>query len=236
MPEVVIRSQEPVKACTACHMASGMGHPQSGHLAGLPVDYFIAQMADFKSGARKDSAKWMNKFAVVISDQEVRQAAEYFAVLKPKPGWFKVIESDTVPRSYIGESRLRLRAQDGGEEPLGERLVVLAMNEEHAISKHPYSGFEVWAPIGSVARGKELSSTGAGKTLACNICHGADLNGMGNIPRIRGIDPTYVVRQLYDFQTGNRAGPLSAQMKPVVDRLSETDMADIAAYLASLEP
>ena len=150
MPDVVIHSEEPIKACTACHMASGMGHPQSGHLAGLPVDYFIAQMADFKSGARKDSASWMNKFAVAISDEDVRAAAEYFTALKPRPGWFKVIESATVPKSFIGESRLRLRAYEGGEEALGERLVVLPQNEGFAISKHPYSGFEVWAPVGSV--------------------------------------------------------------------------------------
>ena len=88
--------------------------------------------------------------------------------------------------------------------------------------------------MGALARGEELSTTGGGVTLACNLCHGPDLNGLGNTPRIRGIDPIYLVRSLYDFQTGNRAGPMSVQMKPVVDRLSESDMAAIAAYLASL--
>lgn len=237
MPDIVIHSTDPVKACTACHMASGMGHPQSGHLTGLPVDYFVSQMADFKSGARKDSAKWMNKFAVAISDEEIREAAEYFAALEPIGSWFKVVESDTVPRSFIGESRLRLRNTEGGDEPLGNRIVVLPQNEEYAISKHPYSGFVAYAPPGSIARGESLVKTGdQGKTLACGLCHGPDLKGLANVPRIRGIDPIYIVRQLYDFQTGNRAGAMSVLMKPSVDRLTEDDMIAIAAYLASLEP
>jgi len=237
MPKIVIHAENPLKACTACHMASGMGHPQSGHLAGLPVRYFVAQMADFASGTRKDSASWMNKFAVAISPQQVKEAAEYFAALEPRAGWFKVIESDTVPKSYIGESRLRLRAQDGGSEPLGERLVVLAQNEEYAISKHPYSGFEVYVPVGSVARGKDLVTTGGGgTTIACALCHGTDLRGLGDVPRISGNDPTYVVRQLNDFRSGDRAGPLSALMQPSVANLSEADMTAIAAYLASLDP
>ncbi len=237
MPAIVSNSTEPVKACTACHMASGMGHPQSGHLAGLPVDYFIAQIADFKSGVRKDSSGWMNKFATAITAEQARAAAEYFAALKPLADWFKVIESDTVPASYIGESRLRLRYADGHEEPLGERLVVLPQNEDFAISKHPYSGFVVYAPPGSIAAGEQLVTTGGnGTTVACSACHGADLNGMGNIPRIRGIDPLYAVRQLYDFQSGNRAGAMSVLMKPTVEKLTEGDMLAIAAYLASLEP
>jgi cytochrome c553/kynurenine formamidase len=214
-----------------------MGHPQSGHLAGLPIDYFIAQMADFKSGARKDSASWMNKFAVAMSDEDVAAAAAYFASLEQRAGWFQVIESDTVAKSFIGESRLRLRASSGETEPLGDRLVVLAQNEEHAISKHPYSGFEVWAPIGSVARGKELVTTGGGgKTIACALCHGDALQGLANVPRIAGIDPTYIVRQLNDYKSGDRAGPMSALMSPAVMNLEETDMTAIAAYLASLNP
>jgi len=237
MPEIVSHTKDPVKACTACHMASGMGHPQSGHLAGLPVQYFKNQMADFKSGARNDSASWMNKFAGNISDEEVLAAAEYFAALKPKAGWFKVIESSTVPKSFIGESRLRLRAQEGGNEPMGNRIVVLPQNEEYAISKHPYSGFEVYVPVGSVAKGENLVSTGGGGiTIACGLCHGEDLKGLADVPRIRGIDPIYVVRQLRDFQSGDRDGVMSALMKPTVADLTESDMVAIAAYLASLEP
>jgi len=44
-----------VQACGSCHLMSA--HGPSGvryALAGLPVAYLMRQMADFKSGARKD--------------------------------------------------------------------------------------------------------------------------------------------------------------------------------------
>src|SRR5947207_2543353 len=38
MPSIVARGAgKTVPACAACHLASGMGHPESSHLAGLPV-------------------------------------------------------------------------------------------------------------------------------------------------------------------------------------------------------
>ena len=43
-------------------------------------------------------------------------------------------------------------------------------------------------------------------------CHGLDLRGLGPIPRLAGRSPSYIARQLYDIQHGNRAGsPLKAR-------------------------
>jgi cytochrome c553 len=44
------------------------------------------------------------------------------------------------------------------------------------------------------------------------------------------------VRQLYDFQQGNRAGDAGEMMQPVVAKLSSDDMIALGAYLASLQP
>ena len=41
-------------ACGACHLMSGEGHPESAGLTGFTAAYLVQQMADFKSGARKD--------------------------------------------------------------------------------------------------------------------------------------------------------------------------------------
>lgn len=236
-PKIVFHSEDPVKACAACHMASGMSHPQTGHIVGLPVDYFVAQIKDFASGARKDSSSWMNKFSSAISDEEARAAAEYFGAMQPLEDWFDVVETETVERSFIGESRLRVRYSDGGTEPLGQRIVMLPKNEDLAIYKDPRSGFIAYVPVGSLARGEELVTTGAGgTTLACNLCHGPDLRGLANVPRIRAADPLYVARTLFDFQSGARGGVLSPLMTPSVDKLNEDDIIAIAAYLASLGP
>ena len=56
------------------------------------------------------------------------------------------------------------------------------------------------------------------------------------MPRIAGIHPIYVVRQLYDIQVGANTSGAAAQMKKVVEKLSEDDMIAIAAYTASLAP
>ena len=236
-PEIVFHSQDPVKACAACHMASGMSHPQTGHIVGLPVDYFVAQIKDFASGARKDSSGWMNKFSAAISEEDAKAAAEYFGAMQPLEDWFDVVETDTVERSFIGESRLRVRYADGGTEPLGQRIVMLPKDEDLAIYKDPRSGFIAYVPEGSLARGEELVTTGAGgTTLACKLCHGPDLRGLANVPRIRAADPLYSARTLLDFQSGARGGVLSPLMKPSVDKLNVDDIIAIAAYLASLEP
>jgi len=53
---------------------------------------------------------------------------------------------------------------------------------------------------------------------------------------IAGRSPSYIVRQLYDFKLGARAGIGSALMKPTVERLTMEDMVSLAAYVASLTP
>ena len=76
----------------------------------------------------------------------------------------------------------------------------------------------------------------AGRTVQCTICHGPDLRGLGPIPGIAGRSPSYLVRQLYDFQHGTRAGLGSALMKPTVEKLTTEDMIALASYAASLPP
>lgn len=70
----------------------------------------------------------------------------------------------------------------------------------------------------------------------CGTCHGADLKGIGNVPRIAGISAIYTFRQLFDMQAGGRNGRRAALMKPVVAKLSEEDMLAISAYLVSIAP
>ena len=92
-------------------------------------------------------------------------------------------------------------------------------------------------PIGSIQQGQALvASGGGGKTVQCEVCHGPDLKGLGPIPGIAGRSPSYIVRQLYDFKHGARAGIGSALMKPTVEKLTVEDMVSIAAYAASLTP
>ncbi len=60
--------------------------------------------------------------------------------------------------------------------------------------------------------------------------------GNGAAPPLAGRSPTYIVRQLLAFKTGERATAAGGPMLPVVEQLDVEDMIAAAAYAASLEP
>ena len=237
MPEVVAHGNgKGARACANCHLTTGMGHPESAIVTGFSVDYFVRQMQDMKSGDRKTGGI-MDTIAKGMSDDEVKQAAEYFAALKVFP-YVEVVESDTVEKSYVERGGMRLRLPGGGTEPMGKRIIVLPDDEERIMRRDPHgSATTAYVPMGSLGKGKELVTTGgSGKTLSCDICHGSNLQGAGNVPRIAGLQPIYIFRQLYSFQHDNRGGNSAALMKPAVANLSEDDMLAISAYVGSLAP
>ncbi len=235
MPRVVQYGAAPaVRACAACHLTSGQGHPESGHIAGLSVNYFKRQMQDFRTGNRTDKV-WMTAMARAMTDKDIDDAAQWFAKIKPIP-WVKVVEADTIPKSYFNKSRKRLPLAEGGIEPLGERIAEFPQEPDRVLLRDPYAGFTAYVPKGSLAKGRELVTQGAGKTVMCAACHGVDLKGAGDIPRIAGVSPLYTVRQMFAFKTGTRKGAHATQMQPVIANLQEADITAIAAYLGSLAP
>lgn len=242
MPEVVASGRKPdVRACGSCHRAEGTGGPENAVLAGLPAAYFIQQIADFKSGARKYSGPprtgsvLMTAAAKGLTDAEVQAAAAYFSAMKPKK-IIKVVESDTVPKTYIARLFFA-KVPEGGTEPLGRRIVEMPDDVAQFELRDSRTQFTAYVPLGSIAKGEALAKTGgSGTTIACDTCHGPDLKGSGPIPGIAGRSPSYIVRQLYDIQQGARAGDASALMKPTVEKLTQDDMISLAAYVSSLAP
>lgn len=245
VPDVVAHGGGPnVRACAACHGFTGAGFPQTSHLAGLTVGYITLQMADFRSAAhrsmsgstamRRDRA-WMNTFEP--TQAQIDAAAAWYAGLEVVDRIDEVIETDTVPRTYIGRERLRLVHPDGGSEPIDGRIIEVPQDRDLATARAPSASYRVYVPTGSIASGEALVTTGGdGRTIACSTCHGPDLKGMLDTPRIAGISPTYAVRQLNDFRTGARVGTLSSLMLLAVNNLSDEDIVAIAAYLATLDP
>jgi cytochrome c553 len=235
MPKVVQHGAGgAVLGCASCHLGSGLGHPESANLAGVSAAYIMRQLADFKAGARMGEA--MPDISKELSDEDARQASQWFANLKPKV-WQTVVEADRVPKTFINIHLMRMPLPGGGEEPIGERIIELPQDPARAESRDPHSGFIAYVPVGSIAKGKELVTTGgSGKTIACSICHGSSLGGLAEVPAIAGHSPLYLFRQLYYFKDGSRAGSMSALMKGVVAKLSQDDMVAIAAYVGSLSP
>jgi cytochrome c553 len=238
LPDVVAHGRPPNGlACALCHLTSGGGHPESAGISGLPVQYFLRQMAEFKAGIRKGMRGGvMIQIAKAISDDDMKAAAEYFGSMK-YPVWYEVVEADTVPKSYLGNGAMRFPVENGGTEPIGNRIIELPQSDLSAESRDPRTGFVAHVPAGSIKKGEMIVATGAGgKTIACAACHGVDLKGVSEVPPIAGRSPMYIYRQLNDIKIGTRSGLWTPLMKRVVAQLTDDDMIAISAYLASREP
>jgi len=234
-PQIVKYGHGDALACGACHLMSGSGHPESADLTGHTAAYIIQQLEDFRSGARKDSAR-MNGIVQGLSDEEIRKAAEYFSSLKPQ-AWTKVTEAAMVPKTFVGGGRMRFTAREGGTEPIGNRIITVPQDEARVRLRDPHIGFIAYVPPGSIAKGEALVKNGGnGKTVACALCHGDSLTGLGNVPRIAGLHPIYIARQIYLVKDGFRNGPDAQLMKKPVEKLTDDDILSIAAYVASLPP
>jgi cytochrome c553 len=244
MPDIVARGKEQTgfRACAICHYPNGQGLMQNAPVAGLRVDYILRQLDDFATGRRKSAdlnkanAFEMAAMARNLTPAEARAAAEYFAAIPFKP-WVKVIESDTVPVFTATVNGLFMKAPGTATEPLGRRLVELPIDTHQTnMLRNPRSGMEAYAPVGSLARGKRIVETGGDRSVECLTCHGKDLRGTAVAPPLAGRQPSYLGRQLWDFKVGARNGTMAHLMKPAAEKLTQDDLIDVTAYLASLAP
>jgi cytochrome c553 len=177
------------------------------------------------SEPRKRNAQQMIFYAKAMSEAEIAETAAYYASLPPTVP-IKVVEAATVPK---------MRSQDGmwlpdagaPREALGARIIETPGDVEREQLRDPRANFIAYVPVGAVPKGQALAA-------GCTMCHGERLDGRGIIPGIAGRSPSYLARQLYDFQTGARKSPMAAMMKPAAMKLSGEDMINITAYLATL--
>ena len=236
------------RGCGSCHLPNGKGRPENAGVAGLPVPYIMKQIQDFRAGKRrsadprKPNTNTMVELAKALSDDELHTAAEYFGSIKWSP-WIRVVESDLVPKTRIA-GNLFLPLEQTRTEAIDGRIIEMPENEEQAETyRNPHSGFVAYVPPGSLAKGKDLVTTGGarivgsefirGKTTPCITCHGPDLMGVADIPPIAGRSPSYMVRQMWDMQQGTRSSEAAQLMKLVVANLTKEDFVAIAAYVAS---
>ena len=242
MPNIVAKGKpNEARACGLCHLPDGRGRPENAPVQGLPHDYILQQLRDFRAGVRhsadprKANTGEMENIAKALTESEMEDAAKYFSSIKV-PKYIRVVETDMVPTVRI-QGEIYFPTDDGAKEPIGVRIIEVPEDAAQTQIRNPRSGFIAYAPVGSVKRGEALATTGgAGKTLPCSTCHGPDLKGLGPIPNLAGRSPSYLARQMYDIKLGTRNGTLAPLMKPVVEKLSDSDIVDIIAYVSSLTP
>jgi cytochrome c553 len=241
MPKIVAHGKPGIaRACGLCHLPDGRGRPENAPLQGLPYDYIVQQLHDFQQGLRhsadprKANTLEMENIARTMTEDEIKEAAKYFSTIKV-PKYVRVVEADKVPATRVqGEIYF---AVDGPEEPIGVRVIETPEDAAETRLRNPKSGFIAYVPTGSIKRGEALAATGAGgKTTPCAVCHGADLKGLGPVPNLAGRSPSYLARQMYDMKLGTRKGAMSALMMPVLANLTDADIVDLMAFIASREP
>jgi cytochrome c553 len=85
-------------------------------------------------------------------------------------------------------------------------------------------------PLAAFAAGD--AAAGKTKSASCAACHGANGKSPNDLwPNLAGQKAGYLAKQLKDLRDGRRTDPMmSAMAKP----LSDQDIADLAAFYASL--
>jgi cytochrome c553 len=80
-------------------------------------------------------------------------------------------------------------------------------------------------------------AAGREKFVQCASCHGADGHStvVPQYPKIGGQTAEYVVIALKAYRDGRRLGTYAAMMAAVAKQLSDADIANLAAYVESLD-
>jgi cytochrome c553 len=147
------------------------------------------------------------------------------------------------PAGYLYNQLVAFRDATRKYAPMNYLVAYLPDPYLHEIAEHFAKQRPAFAAKDSVAvdastfaRGKLIATVGdsAKQIPACIACHGAGLTGMQpGIPGLVGLHPTYIVAQLTRWRVGDRHAADPDCMKRIATRLSETDVAAVAAWLGS---
>ncbi len=79
-------------------------------------------------------------------------------------------------------------------------------------------------------------AAGKAKSAICAACHGPDGNAViDGYPNIKGQNEAYLVSSMKAYKQKQRNGGLAAVMQAQASMLSDEDIANLAAYYASLK-
>ena len=86
--------------------------------------------------------------------------------------------------------------------------------------------------FGSLAQAGDINA-GQAAYATCVGCHGAAGEG-GVGPSLAGVSASETAAKLNRYRAGEQVGPMTSMMAPMAAGLSDADIANIAAYTASL--
>jgi cytochrome c553 len=88
--------------------------------------------------------------------------------------------------------------------------------------------------VGTAGTAWAAGDAAAGKAAAtsCGMCHGQSGEGTQMGPKLAGLDPAKFTQAMNDYKAGKGD---NAMMKTLAGQLNDQDIADLAAYYASLK-
>lgn len=115
--------------------------------------------------------------------------------------------------------------------PVDANLIRADVSMAPALKEHQILTDESANTIIKSGNSSDDQITGREKSELCQACHGEDGNSIEPlIPKLAGQYSKYISKQIHDFQTGARTHQI---MSAIAITISESELADIAAYFAS---
>ncbi|MCB6183433.1 cytochrome c4 [Leeia sp. TBRC 13508] len=128
----------------------------------------------------------------------------------------------------------------GGANPM--RGIVTALSDTDIANVAAY--YSMQKPKPGKGQGKDVAAAGeriyrggiAAKGVpACMACHGPSGAGIPvQYPRLAGQHSDYIVAQLNAFRSGQRANDVNKMMRTAASRMSDTEIKQVAEYIAGL--
>ena len=148
----------------------------------------------------------------------------------------RVVETSRAPANSIAPSGKRMFHKGAETMPVGPMTIYEVAESDQVEMRNPRIGFAAYVPPGSIAKGRVVALGNNGTFRSCASCHGNDLRGREDVPRIAGRSPSYLVRQLADMKYGYRKGKALGDMKEIAPKLTDADIVNVAAFVASRNP
>ena len=121
------------------------------------------------------------------------------------------------------------RRHDPQMEPMAKNL-----SPEDMLALADYYSKQTPMPTGFKADAAKVNA-GAKKAdeVLCTMCHSGGFSGQNEIPKVAGQHYAYIKKQLNDFKARHRTND-AGNMTSVASTLSETDIENLAQYIANL--
>ena len=246
--------------CKGCHGLDGRGSaPGIPHLAAQDERYLLEAAKDYKDGKRTHAA--LKDMTANMTDADVRNAVAYYAGLAPLPSLGETVQalSPYEKGKALAAACISCHGPDGNSTESGiptlagqqPHYFVAALQEYHAGDRHTPATrsmlrvggkleveslalfYASQTPVKRAATGNGDPAAGEPLTGVCGGCHGS--RGVSNdaaTPNLAGQDTQYLAAAIKAYGKTRKHETMESQ----VAKLSDRDIANIAAFYAAQTP